>query len=421
VSVTTAARARLAPSPAPRPAPPRPAIRPEAASALASAYSLVIVSTGLLVAIGFVMVWSSRSVELLAKDINPMVQTALQAGIIAAGLVVALIASRWPLKWWIWTGPVIFVGALAAQVAALLVGDKVGGQSNWLPIGPFTFQPSELLKLGLAIWLGLALAANARRLDSLKTLALAGLAPIGLACGAVLAGQDVGTATVMGALSLGALAIAGLPRRKLLTVSALALGLGMAAMVSSPGRRARLEVLLNPAGADLLDEGYQIQQAKIALAQGGIFGAGLGTSREKWGYLTQANSDFIFAIIGEEFGLVGCLVVILLFALLAVGLFRIVALHPNRFAQVATGAIACWIIGQAVINIGMVVQLLPVVGVPLPFVSHGGTALFACLVAIGVVGGLLRGDEEVGPVLRASGGTLGRAAVVLGLRRPGKR
>jgi cell division protein FtsW len=180
-------------------------------------------------------------------------------------------------------------------------------------------------------------------------------------------------------------------------------------------------VAYNPeACEELADQCWQIRQAEYSLASGGWFGAGLGASRGKWAYLSQAESDFIFAIIGEELGLVGTLTVLVLFGLLGFGLFQVVRLHPDRSVQIAVGTIGCWIEGQALINIGMVIKLLPVIGVPLPFVSAGGSALIACLAAIGVVFGLMRTDPEVKNALRVRSRRARRvAAVTDGGRAPG--
>ena len=148
-------------------------------------------------------------------------------------------------------------------------------------------------------------------------------------------------------------------------------------------------------------QAWQVAQAGYALAEGGVFGQGVGASRAKWGWLSAADTDFIFAVLGAETGLIGCLVVIVLFAILGFGLFQVVRLHPNRICQVTTAAVGCWLLGQAIVNIGMVLGITPVIGVPLQFVSMGGSALVASLGAIGAVFGTMRADPDVGPLLKA--------------------
>jgi cell division protein FtsW len=399
-------------------APARRAWRPEAARSLVVAYYLVTVSTCLLVGIGFVMVVSSQSYSSLLGERNPALQVLTQAAYIAGGAIVAFVLARLPRRWWQGLALIAFVSTCALQVLVQTgLGVAVNGNKNWVQLGPLQFQPGELLKFGLAVWLGWVLATKARRLDDWRELTVPALISIAVAGGLVVWGHDVGSASILAILSLGALVVAGVPWRKLAVLGVLAAIVGAGLILGSDTRRARVEALFHPDQADKQGAAYQITQAHYALGEGGLFGAGLGSSHEKWGFLSEAETDFIFAILGEEFGLVGCAVVIILFGVLAVGLFHIVALHPDRFAQVTTGAVACWILGEAIINIGMVVGLLPVVGVPLPFVSRGGTALISCLAAIGLVVGLVRGDPDIGPALRAGGGLLRRTASVLGLSR----
>jgi cell division protein FtsW len=284
-----------------------------------------------------------------------------------------------------------------------------GGNTNWLTVGPVTFQPAEFLKLGLAIWLASVLAIKARRLDDWKELAVPALIGIVLAAGVVAAGRDAGTASILAIMAVGTLVIAGVPWPKVAAVGAAMAAVGIAQVMTDAGRRDRLRAVLDSAYCEQFSECWQVRQASYALAEGGWFGQGLGASRVKWEWLSQADSDFIFAVIGAELGLVGCVVVLVLYGLLGLGLFQVVRLHPDRFAQIAVGAIACWLCGQAIVNIGMVIRVLPVIGVPLPFVSSGGSALIASLAAIGTVIALLRGDPDIGPFLRARRGVVVRS------------
>jgi cell division protein FtsW len=215
-------------------------------------------------------------------------------------------------------------------------------------------------------------------------------------------------------MALGGLVLAGVPWTKVATLLAVA-GLGAWLVVAtSPKRRERLSLAFDPDSCrDSSDACYQILQARYSMASGGWFGSGLGASRAKWAYLSQADSDFIYAIIGEETGLLGALAVLVMFGVLGFGLFQVVRLHPDRSVQIAVGTIACWIEGQTIVNVGMVIKILPVFGVPLPFVSSGGSALVACLAAIGVVFGLMRTDPEVKAALAWRSRRSRRAAAVV--------
>ncbi|MDR1150951.1 MAG: putative lipid II flippase FtsW [Bifidobacteriaceae bacterium] len=392
--------------------------RPQAARSLVSAYYMILFSTGLLVALGMAMVVSSHTVDALAVGESPWAKAREQGIFIAIGIVGGFALSRVPIpaweKWWAW---VAFGGTLAFQILVPFIGSSYGGNTNWLMIGDHSVQPAEFLKYGLAVWLGSVLAAKARLLGDWFHLAVPALVGVAMAGGVVVLGHDAGTAFVIGVMAVGTLVVAGVPWRRIGVVVA---GLGLAAAVevlTDSERRTRLEVLFDPSVCDRSAECWQVNQAGYALAEGGWFGQGLGASRVKWEWLSQADSDFIFAVIGAELGLVGCIVVLLLFAVLAVGLFQVVRLHPNRFAQITVGAIGCWLLGQAVINIGMVIRLLPVIGVPLPFVSSGGSALIAGLAAIGTVIGLMRGDPDIGPLLRARRGIVATAFGVFAPRR----
>jgi len=380
---------------------------------------MVIVSTGLLLGIGLLMTVSSHVVTALSgpEPESPYQQGLWQGIYIIIGLVGAWLISRWPMRGWQVMACGVLLVACVAQAIVPIKGRNIGENTNWLVFGSvgghvISVQPAEFLKLGLALFLGIVLANKAAVLDRWKELIVPALLGVVLTMGLVLMGRDVGTAAIVGLASMGTLIAAGVPWSKLFAIGVAVAGAGVAVSLLYPRALERWSTLLNPEAASAAEGAWQIQQASYALAQGSVLGTGLGTSREKWGFLSQADSDFIFAVIGEEFGLVGSVLVLLLFTVLAIGLFQIVRLHPNRVAQVTTAAIACWLCGQAFVNIAMVVRLLPVIGVPLPFVSAGGSALVASVAAIGVVVGLMRSDAQVGPALRARPRVLGRAGGV---------
>ncbi|MDR2114052.1 MAG: putative lipid II flippase FtsW [Bifidobacteriaceae bacterium] len=367
--------------------------------ALVGAYYMVLIPVVVLTVFGLVMSMSAHTVVALNQGENPYRAGIVQGSYALLGLIGgAILAHTHRLL-----GRVVAWSALLATLIlqALVVFTPLGackyGNCNWLPITEtITLQPSEFIKFGLALWLGSVLAMKRDALTNWSDLAVPGLIGIALALGMVMAGSDAGTALVLGVMSMGALVLAGVPWSKLLVLVGAGGFAAYLAVVASPGRRERLKMAFDPNSCtDASDACYQIVQARYSLASGSWFGSGLGASRAKWAYLSQADSDFIYAIVGEETGLVGALAVLCLFGVLGFGLFQIVRLHPNRSVQIAVGTIACWIEGQALINIGMVIKLLPVIGVPLPFVSSGGSALISCLGAIGVVFGLMRTDPEV--------------------------
>ncbi|MDR1799496.1 MAG: putative lipid II flippase FtsW [Bifidobacteriaceae bacterium] len=368
---------------------------------LIAAYYLVLFPVVALTAFGLVMTMSANTVSAISANQNPYTKGLKQAAFALAGLVVALVLAHLHRRLWQTVAWAALIATMVLQAMVVVQGISRGGNQNWLRLGPVEIQPSEAIKFALALWLGSVLALKKEALTRWFDLIVPALIGIAGAMGLVLLGRDAGTALVIGVLAVGALILAGVPWSKLAAIG-LPLVAGAALLIlTDAGRLERVRLALNPESCtDPLDSCWQITQASYALSEGGWLGTGLGASRQKWEYLSQADSDFIYAIIGEEVGLGGTMLVLLLFALLGFGLFRIVRLHPDRFTQITVGAIGCWLMAQALINIGMVIQVLPVIGVPLPFVSAGGSALVSSLAAIGVVIGLMRLDPEVAEALR---------------------
>ncbi|MDR2378324.1 MAG: putative lipid II flippase FtsW [Bifidobacteriaceae bacterium] len=392
---------------------------PERLHGLRTAHLMILTAVALLTVLGLFMTMSAHTISALSEGESPYQAGLEQTAYALIGIVVgAALAHTHRLL-----GRLVAWSALAATLVlqALVVFSPlakcINGQCNWLDLGFTSVQPSEFVKFGMALWLGSVLAYKREALTKWADLALPALIGIGLAVGLVAA--DAGNALVIGLMSFGALMLAGVPVSKLAVIFGVFLAAGYAVVVIAPHRVYRFIVAFNPKACDELpDLCWQTRQAEYSLASGGWFGTGLGASRGKWSYLSQAESDFIFAIIGEEMGLVGSLTVLVLFGVLGFGLFQVVRLHPSRPVQVAVGAIGCWIEGQALINIGMVIKRLPVIGVPLPFVSAGGSALISCLAAIGVVFGLMRTDPEVKAALSVRSRRASRVAAVTGAGRP---
>ena len=384
-----------------------------------TSYYVLTGATAILVVLGLVMVLSSSSVESLAADKSPYAEFAKQAQFALIGLPLLWVASRLPIRFY---KSVAWPALAAAGFLQLLVftplGRGSGGNRNWLMLGPIMIQPSEVAKVALALWLGVVLARKAPLLGQWKHSVIPVVPAAGLLIGLVLAGQDLGTALVLILLVAGAMFIAGVPLR-IFGAGAVVAGVVVAYLaMTSSNRMARIGSWLGD-NCDQAKECYQTLHGTWGLATGGWWGLGLGESREKWSYLPEAHNDFIFAIIGEELGLVGTLLVLVLFALIALAMSRVIRRHPDPFVKIATAAIACWVIGQALINIGVVIGMLPVIGVPLPLVSAGGSALIMTMAALGIVISFSRSEPGAAQALAARPGVVRRSLAVIGRSRSG--
>ncbi|WP_052436607.1 peptidoglycan glycosyltransferase FtsW [Georgenia sp. SUBG003] len=398
--------------------------RAESREIAALSYYLVAGSALLLLALGIVMVLSASTISSIRdNDGNPYAEFLGQAKFVIIGLPLALGASRIPVAWYKRLAWPALGGALLLQMLIFTpLGRGENGNLNWIYVPGVnqTLQPSEFLKLGLALWLGLVLARKAALLHDWKhVLVPAGIGSLA-AVGLVLAGHDMGTVLVMVALVVGAFFVAGLPMKWFAVSGVLGAGVAAALVLSSTSRTTRVMSFLGLAEADPSGAGFQTRHGLWGLGTGGLSGVGLGASREKWSYLPEAHNDFIFAIIGEELGLLGTLLVLGLFGGLAVGMFRIVRRHPDPFVQIATSAVASWILAQALVNIGVVIGLLPVIGVPLPLVSAGGSAMISTLMAVGVLLSFARSEPGAAQALATRKGVVRRSlAVVPGRSRRG--
>ncbi len=353
----------------------------------AATYYLLLGSTLLLLTLGLVMVWSASSVESIKVFGSSGTLAGRQALFAALGVVAMLVASRVPVRWWRRLAWPALLGSAVLLVAVLIpgIGVVVAGQRNWIELfGPFRLQPSEFTKLALVIWIADILARKVGLLDRWNHL----LIPVLPVCigvlGLVLAEGDFGNTFLLALIMSGVLFVAGAPLR--LFAGLIAAGLVAVAALSAlaPYRVRRFQSWLDPA-ADPLHGGYQLTQGTYALGSGGWWGVGLGAGKEKWGALPEAHTDFIFPVIGEELGLIGTLAVLLLFAVLATATFRLSRQSHDLFVQLASAGVGCWILGQTVVNLGAVLGLLPITGVPLPLVSYGGSSLVPTLLAIGML------------------------------------
>ncbi|MBI4728796.1 MAG: putative lipid II flippase FtsW [Acidobacteria bacterium] len=355
----------------------------------------LLVPVAVLVTIGLMMVLSASSVAGLQQG-SAFLYFTRQVLWAVVGIAAMAICSAVDYRRWRTLGYGLLAAGAAGLVAVLLpgIGVRAGGSSRWIAVGPLRLQPSEIAKLALILVVADLCVRKAGRLRTAQELIFPVGALAGLVGALVFAQPDLGTTLVLGMLAFTILFAAG--------ASLPALGLvgsagGLAAVVLALSRgyqRARIFSFLDPFG-DRLGGGYQAVQSLIALGSGGVFGVGPGTSRQKWLYVPNAHTDFIFSILGEETGLIGTLIVVGLLALLAFAGLRIARRAPDPFGRLVAAGITAWIAGQAIVNVGAVTGLLPITGIPLPLVSFGGTALVVTLAGVGIMVNIAR--QEVWP------------------------
>jgi cell division protein FtsW len=353
---------------------------------------LVLGSAGLLLAIGLVMVFSASSIEAALADEPAWAPGVKQVALACAGLVGMFAALRMPagfLRRW---SPIALLAGVALLVLVLIpgIGAELNGARQWIDLGITYFQPSEMAKLVFALWGAHVLALRERYLTT-TSLLVPVLPVFGVLSLLLIAEPDFGAVVSLGLVLMGLLWGGGMPLRWFGWFLAAAAVL-MAVMVKlAPYRMARITAFLDPF-ADPTDGGFQAIRGMYALATGGLWGVGLGNSAMKWNLLPHAESDYIFAIIGEELGFLGCLVVVTLYGVLAWAGFRIARRSADRFIQLASVAITVWLVGQAAMNMGYVVGLLPVTGVQLPLISAGGTSLVLTLFIVGLLARFARSE-----------------------------
>jgi len=376
-----------------------------------ASYHLLLASTLLLLALGLLMVFSASSVRSYASTGSVFSTGLKQGSFIAVGLPLMLAASQLPVRFYRAAAYPLLLVSLALLVAVLLpgVGKTVNGATSWIPLPMgFNLQPAELAKLALAVWGADLLVRKQKRLQECRHLLVPLLPVAGLVLVLVMLQPDFGTSVALACIVVALLWVVGMPLR----LFALLCGAGAAAAafiaVSSPHSLERLLSFRDPF-ADAGDSGYQAVQGFYALSSGGWFGLGLGASREKWaGGLPEAHTDYVFAIIGEELGLLGTLTVLVLFTVLIFSGVRIAQRSHDLFVRLATAGVTAWFACQAIINMGAVVGLLPITGIPLPLVSFGGSAMLATLAAIGMLLSFARAEPGAAAALRARPGLLSR-------------
>jgi len=336
-----------------------------------------------LVAFGLVMVYSATSASAAIGNGDPMSFLKRQAVYALIGLVLMTVASRFDYHRLRYFSAPLLLTALVLCVAVLVLGPAINGARRWFVFGPASFQPSELAKLALCLFAAVYLSRR-RAPRTFGEL----LKPLGLLtaifCALIVVEPDLGTTITICGMMLALLLVAGVPIRLLATASILAVGMGLLAIYMEPYRRARVFSFLDP-WKDAQGAGFQIVQATIGIGSGGVTGAGLGEGVGKISYLPEAHTDMIFAVIGEELGLIGATLVIGAFAVLAVVGFRIALRCEDPFGKLLAAGITALVCGQAAINLAAALGIAPLTGIPLPFVSYGGSSLIVLLAAMGVL------------------------------------
>jgi cell division protein FtsW len=363
-----------------------------------NAESLLLGSVAVLCLLGLVMVYSASSVASVQDGGANWMKVIRQFAWMLIGLALALGATRLPARFWRdrVAGPLLVVAVflqalLAADVLLRAIGASglpfavtAGGATRWIGIGPLSAQPSDLAKLAIVLWLARLLDVRRREIGSPELLKPV-LCVTGLVAVLVMAGDDLGTTLLIGVVVITMLFLAGAPLRQVTAISAGGATLAFLAILSLEGfRLRRIAAFLQPE-QHAATEGWQLLQSRIGFASGGLLGNGPGNSRAKWGYLPAADNDFILAVIGEELGLVGSLVVLGAFAVFMLAGIRLALRCRTRFSRLVAFGITTWIGVQALINIGVTVGTLPTKGITLPFVSYGGSSLMMCLFAVGVL------------------------------------
>ena len=367
-----------------------------------TSFHLVIAVTALLITLGLIMVLSASGVHSYDEDGSPWAIFGRQVLWTIVGLIAFYTALRMPVQL---MRSMAFSGFALTIIMLVLVlipgiGKEANGSRGWFVIAGFSMQPSELAKIAFAIWGAHLLAARRMERASLREMLIPLVPAAVIALALIVAQPDLGQTVSLGIILLGLLWYAGLPLRVFLS-SLIAVIASAAVLAVSEGYRSdRVQSWLNP-GADTQGSGYQARQARFALANGGVFGDGLGQGTAKWNYLPNAHNDFIFAIIGEELGFVGAVALLCLFGLFAYTGMRIARRSADPFLRLLTSTATLWVLGQVFINVGYVVGLLPVTGLQLPLISAGGTSTATTLLIIGIMANAARHEPEAVAALRA--------------------
>jgi cell division protein FtsW len=347
---------------------------------------LLLAPTAFLVIGGLLMVLSASSVSSFAEFGDSFRYFQRQSIYAIVGMGALVLTAR--MRYDAWRRLSLPFLALTILLLGVVLSPSHGveayGSSRWFQLGPVTVQPSEIAKLAAVVFAAMVIERKWGKLDDLGHLALPLLPVVLVIGGMVMLQPDLGTTLIITATVFAMLFVAGVRMRYLSMAAFFGTVVGMGLIMSAEYRRVRFLSFLHP-WEDASNTGYQLAQSLIALGSGGWFGVGLGASRQKWAYVPNAHNDFIFAILGEELGLIGEIVVLAAFAALIYAGVRIAASAKDVFGRMLAGGIVSWFGIQALINLGAVTGLLPITGVPLPFLSYGGSSLVVSLAAVGIL------------------------------------
>lgn len=368
-----------------------------------SSYYLLLGSTAALTVLGLVMVLSASSIHSLETSGSSFAIVLRQFFFLILAIPLGFVASRLPLTRWRSVAKYSLLGSAVILMVIQIpsVGHTVNGNRNWIGVGPMVIQPSEFAKFFMILWAGYMLSRRERNTGA-QTNVIALLVPSFVAIMLlIMLGSDLGSTAVFAAILVGLLFVSGIPLRHIGFTSIVGLTFVAIMIVTVPNRMSRLLVVLHPFSPEYYKfTGWQPAHSIMGLASGGFFGVGLGASRQKWGNLAEAHTDFIFSVIGEELGLFGTLGVLLLLAALIFSIFRIAIRAGDPMVRYTCAGIGCWIAVQTVLNIGSATSVLPVVGVTLPLLSYGGSSLLATFLALGFVLGAALRDPAIAPAVK---------------------
>jgi cell division protein FtsW len=350
---------------------------------------LLLLPVAMLMIVGLGALLSASSVVGIRQTGDHLFFFKRQLVFVVAGVAVFLVTMRIPYKWYSRFAVPILLTAIVGLGATLAIGEIRGGARRWIDLGPVSLQAAEYAKFAVVVYLAAILSRNENWLGRFTNVLVPVAAALLVVGVPLLMQPDLGTTLIITAAAFGVLAASAAPLRYVFTLAGLGGGAGLLLAYSQPYRWERIQTFLNP-DADPLGPGLQAWQSLVALGSGGWFGVGLGASRARWSFLPNAHTDFIFAIIGEETGLAGALVIVALFTVFAIVGSVIAMRAGDKFGRLLAVGIVSWISVQALVNIGGVTRVLPITGVPLPFVSSGGSAMIMNLAALGVLVNIAR-------------------------------
>jgi cell division protein FtsW len=368
-----------------------------------SAYNLLLGSAGVLIVLGLIMVLSASGIRSYFTSGSSFSIAGRQFLWFCIGIIPMWLAFKIPSKGWKRLIPSLLVVVFALELAVFIpgIGVEINGNRNWLNLGLLTIQPSEIAKFAITIWAAQVLSQLEKGAINQQRAVYSLIIGFSLISAPILVGGDLGTTLILVTILMAMLFLTGMKIRHLLGIGIIGAALLFAVLLTKQSRLARLSSFLDPfSESNYHGPGWQPAHSIMALASGGIFGVGLGGSRQKWGNLgPEAHTDFIFAVIGEEMGLFGTVLVLLAFLAFIWAGVNIAIKTKDPFSRYAAAGIVAWISVQATINIASVIGMFPVVGVPLPFISYGGSALISSMLALGFLAGVARREPGAKAIL----------------------